>query len=248
MKLPQLYDVFRERWERFQTAYIISDTHFGDKDLQANVKNRPNDEDYVKLINSKVGKNDLLICLGDVGNIEWVRKIRAGHKILIMGNHDAGASNYKRIIEQEIFAADKYDKKSMLAEMREKYPGWKINVDDDEHFSFHSPFIFYVGEADNGLFDEVYTGPLMIAEKLLLSHEPINVPWAANIHGHCHSPNYKDGPNQYNICPDASGDFNPVNFGQILKESGFLSRVQSLHRDTIDNATKRAKKRGRKLG
>ena len=50
MKLPQLYDIFRERWERFQTAHIISDTHFGDKDLQANIKDRPNDEDYIKQI------------------------------------------------------------------------------------------------------------------------------------------------------------------------------------------------------
>ena len=246
MKLPQLYDIFREKWEQFNNIWLISDTHFSDDELAVGAKRAMSDEDYVKLINSKVGKKDMILHLGDVGNIEWVRKIRAGHKVLIMGNHDAGASNYKRVVKQEIFATDKYDKKSMLAEMREKYPGWKITVDDDEHYSFHSPFIFYVGEADNGLFDEVYTGPLMVAEKLLLSHEPIDVPWAANIHGHCHSPNYKDEPNQYNICPDASGDFNPINFGQILKESGFLSRVQSLHRDTIDNATKRARKRGKK--
>ena len=245
MKLPQLYDIFREKWEKFNNIWLISDSHFSDDELAVGAKRAMSDEDYVKLINSKVGKKDMILHLGDVGNIEWVRKIRAGHKVLIMGNHDAGASNYKRIIEQEIFDAKQYDKKSMLAEMREKYPGWKINVDDDEHFSFHSPFIFYVGEADNGLFDEVYTGPLMVAEKLLLSHEPIHG-WDGmfNIHGHVHDPKAKDNAHHFNVCPDATGRFEPISFKEII-EGGYMSKVQSQHRATIDNATKRARKRGK---
>ena len=147
MKLPQLYDIFREKWEQFQTAHIISDTHFGDKDLQANVKNRPNDEDYVKLINSKVGKNDLLICLGDVGDIEYARKLK-GYKILIIGNHDSGKSNYLEV------------------------------------------------------FDEVYQGPLIIGEKLILSHEPIDIVGMFNLHGHIHAMNYKNDDTHFNCCSD----------------------------------------------
>lgn len=190
MKLPQLYDVFRERWERFQTAHIISDTHFGDKDLQANVKNRPNDEDYIKLINSKVGKNDLLICLGDVGDIECARKLK-GYKILIAGNHDAGMSNYKDV------------------------------------------------------FDEVYAGALIVGEKLILSHEPVDVPWAFNIHGHAHHGEPMSDNQHFNVCGEARKCYEPVNLNQFMK-AGFMSKIQTIHRDVIDKATKRARKRGKK--
>ena len=190
MKLPQLYDVFRERWEQFGTAHIISDTHFGDKDLQANIKNRPNDEDYVKLINSKVGKNDLLICLGDVGDIEIARRLK-GYKILIAGNHDAGMSNYKDV------------------------------------------------------FDEVYAGALIVGEKLILSHEPVDVPWAFNIHGHVHSGKPMSDNQHFNVCGEARKCYEPVNLNQFMK-AGFMSKIQTIHRDTIDKATKRARKRGKK--
>lgn len=192
MKMPQLYDVFRERWEQFQTAHIISDTHFGDKDLQAGVKNRPSDEDYVKLINSKVGKNDLLICLGDVGDIEIARRLK-GYKILIAGNHDAGMSNYKDV------------------------------------------------------FDEVYAGALIVGEKLILSHEPVDVPWAFNIHGHVHSGEPMSDNQHFNVCGEARKCYEPVNLNQFMK-AGFMAKIQTIHRDTIDKATKRARKRGRKLG
>ena len=37
-------------------------------------------------------------------------------------------------------------------------------------------------------FDEIYTGPLFIAEKILLSHEPVyGLSWCLNIHGHDHN-------------------------------------------------------------
>ena len=192
MKLPQLYDIFRERWERFQTAHIISDTHFGDKDLQANIKDRPNDEDYVKLINSKVGKNDLLICLGDVGDIECARRLK-GYKILIAGNHDAGMSNYKDI------------------------------------------------------FDEVYAGALIVGEKLILSHEPVDVPWAFNIHGHVHSGAPMSDERHFNVCGEARKCYEPVNLNQFMK-AGFMAKIQTIHRDVIDKATERARKRGYRLG
>ena len=190
MKLPQLYDIFRERWERFQTAHIISDTHFGDKDLQANIKDRPNDEDYVKLINSKVGKNDLLICLGDVGDIEYARRLK-GYKILIAGNHDAGMSNYKDV------------------------------------------------------FDEVYAGALIVGEKLILSHEPVDVPWAFNIHGHAHHGEPMSDNRHFNVCGEARKCYEPVNLNQFMK-AGFMSKIQTIHRDVIDKATKRARKRDNK--
>ena len=180
MILPGLYDIFQERWGKFQTCHITSDTHFSDEELAAGIKNRPTDDLLVKLINSKVGKKDLLIHLGDVGDIEYAKQLR-GYKVLICGNHDSGKTNYADV------------------------------------------------------FDEIYTGPLLIGEKILLSHEPIpNITWAVNLHGHDHCP-HKTDKYHYNFCLDAT-NYLPINFNQWLKE-GHLSKIETIHRITIDKAT-----------
>ena len=183
MALPSVYDIFNERWCN-QTVWIYSDPHFGDKELAAAIPGRPSDEDQIKMINSKVGRKDTIIFLGDIGDVECAKKIR-GYKVLICGNHDAGKTNY--------------------------------------------------AEA----FNEIYTGPLMIGEKLLLSHEPIDIDWAFNIHGHDHAGAYR--PNHFNVCSDVIG-YSPINLNQLLK-SGLLSNTQSIHRTTINEATARKAKR-----
>ena len=94
MNLPQLYDIFNEKWQNFQTCWMISDTHFDDADMRAYF-HTPSGDEIVKKINSKVGKNDMLIILGDVGNLECVKRLR-GYKVLIAGNHDQGLSNFER--------------------------------------------------------------------------------------------------------------------------------------------------------
>ena len=190
MALPGIYDMFNKAWKDYQTIYIISDTHFGDDDLKKAFPNRPSDDELVKLINSKVGKKDLLIHLGDVGDLEYMKKIR-GHKILIAGNHEPGLEKYKEI------------------------------------------------------FDEVYTGALIIGEKLILSHEPVDIPWVFDIHGHDHAGTKRKG--HLNVCADVI-NYTPINFNQFLK-SGASSKIQTIHRETIDKATERKKKRGgRKIG
>jgi calcineurin-like phosphoesterase family protein len=186
MALPGVYKIFNDRWAG-QTVWCISDTHFGDEDLRAGMPNRPSDEELVRRINAKVGRKDTLICLGDVGDIEFAKKLR-GYKVLICGNHDVGHTVYEEV------------------------------------------------------FDEVYSGPLMIGEKLLLSHEPIPVPWALNIHGHDHQGTKRKGC--INVCADVI-DYTPVNMNQLLK-SGIFKDVESIHRATIDKATERKKKRGGK--
>lgn len=98
----------------------------------------------------------------------------------------------------------------------------------------------------NEVFDEVYSGPLMIGEKLLLSHEPVDVPWAFNIHGHDHKGIKRAG--HLNVCADVIG-YKPVHMNNLLSKGGILSRTVSIHRQTIDDATKRKKKRGgKKIG
>lgn len=241
-----LYDIFNSMWNRYQTIYLISDTHFDDEELYIGTKRieRANSDEYVKLINSKAGRKDLIIHLGDVGNLEQLAKIRAD-KMLIMGNHDTGATKYKRQKWKQIFDKDKYSKAEALAEMKKLYPNCRYFI--YEECSFHQPFERWVVLADNALFNWVFEGPVQIGEKLILSHEPVNCDWAFNIHGHIHAHNHKDDERHMCICPDVTEDFEPINLNRLMK-SGFTSKIKTLHRDTIDSATKRARKRGKKLG
>lgn len=183
-----LYDLFQERWvsSKGGTVWLYSDPHFGDKELAAGVPGRPSDEEQIKMINSKVGKKDVLIILGDVGDVECAKKLK-GYKVLIMGNHDAGKTNYKEA------------------------------------------------------FDEIYEGALMIGEKLILSHEPVEILFALNLHGHVHDRRAKSDEHHINLCSDVI-NYTPVNFNQLMK-SGPTSKIETIHRVTIDKATKRKKDR-----
>ena len=187
MALNGVYQIFNERWCK-QTVWIYSDPHFNDAELAEKIAGRPSAQEQIQMINSKVGRCDTILFLGDIGDIECAKQIR-GYKVLICGNHDAGRTNYE------------------------------------------------------GVFDEVYSGPLMIGEKLLLSHEPVDVPWVFNIHGHIHDPRHKDDNNHLNVCSDII-NYTPINLNQLLK-SGISSKVQSIHRTTINKATKRKRKRER---
>ncbi len=236
-----LYDIF-EHWHKKGTVWVYSDTHFGDVELQKSVSSRPIDGIHLANINSKVGKKDTIILLGDVGNVEMAKKIK-GYKILIAGNHDAGLSNYKRVVHNFKLDADSYTKEEALEYAKRLYPNCKYIIEKGYQFSF--PFEYWEIYADNCLFDEVYAGALIVGEKLILSHEPVDVPWAFNIHGHVHSGEPMSDNQHFNVCGDARKCYEPINLNQFMK-AGFMAKVQTIHRDTIDKATKRARKRGKK--
>ena len=231
-----LYKIF-DHWHLEGTLFIYSDPHFNDTDLNTYI-GRPDAEELVKLINSKVGRNDTIIILGDIMDIEPVKKIR-GYKVLIMGNHDSGRTNYERKIWSMKFDKEQYQRDEALLEMQRLYPGCHYTI--SEGYQFHSPFECWEVIADNMLFDEVYEGPLMIAEKLILSHEPVDVPWAFNIHGHIHDPKHKNDKRHFNVCSDVIG-YVPINMNQWMKQ-GYLAHIESIHRTTIDFATERKRKR-----
>ena len=240
--LPGIYDAFQHWGE--QTVWIYSDPHFSDEDLEYGIKNRPSDEEQIRRINAKAGRKDTLIILGDVGNIECVRKLRAGRKVLICGNHDLGATRYKREVVKRIFDQDIHPLVQEIYDiMNAEYPGWHIRVVED--WEFHAPFKRWIAYADNMLFDEVYEGALIVGEKLILSHEPVEIPWLYNIHGHDHAG--KKRKNHLNVCSDVIG-YEPINLTQKLK-SGLMSAITTIHRATIDSATERkAKRGGKKIG
>lgn len=233
-----LYKPF-EHWGE-NTCWIISDTHFDDPDLIHPYPDRPTAAEQVKLINSKVGKNDTLIILGDVGNVEWVRQLR-GYKILVMGNHDAGASNYQRQIWIKKFDKREYQKHEALDEMKRLYPDCSYTI--TEGFDFSSCLGYWEVKADNRLFDLVLTGPVLIGEKLILSHEPIEgLDWCCNLHGHTHDRNIVNDKYHFNVCADVIG-YIPINFNKWIK-GGHLAKIQSLHRQTINEATDRRRRKG----
>ena len=66
-----LYKIF-DHWHEEGTLWIFSDPHFGDDELTTGIPNRPTEAEIVQRINAKCGRKDTLICLGDVGNVEYV--------------------------------------------------------------------------------------------------------------------------------------------------------------------------------
>lgn len=204
-----LYDNFKH-WYRGGTVYFYSDPHFADDEMKYIRKNYIGDDEQVRAINKKIGKKDTIVFLGDIGDVEFISKIR-GYKILVMGNHDSGASNYIRAIEY-----------------------W---------WNWHNDVSYDLVPHDNHLFDEVYEGPLCISEKIILSHEPLDIPFMLNIHGHDHSGWTFQDINHWNVCAENIG-YTPVCIKEIVN-SGRLNKIDSIHRITIDTATERKKVRGK---
>lgn len=289
-----LYDCFKH-WSKAGSVYIYSDPHFSDvehfKLLKAN-HNVPEgintveelDELQINNINTVCHKCDTLILLGDIGNIELVKRLKAGYKVLITGNHDRGVSYYKRVIKTEKVAfkfspeqIEGYKKiekdfghldgpgdAAALGSYQTNYVNALLTthfynnpIKDGKLKVKHNGAIevgyngnndtwYYFVTVDNRLFDEVYSGPLMISDKIILSHEPI-VPcprYLVNLHGHTH-----DRPDKYefldhlyyNFCSEAIG-YKPVSLSKLIKE-GLLSGVDDIHRVAVDRAVERKAKR-----
>jgi calcineurin-like phosphoesterase family protein len=109
-------------------------------------------------------------------------------------------------------------------------------------YEFHVPFIR--GYKSNNLFNEIYTGPLMISDKLILSHEPLclelgvtRTPIAFNIHGHDHSGEYYNDNCHLNLAQNVWG-YTPLNLKEFIND-GILKHISSIHRATIDKAINR---------
>ncbi|SCY79413.1 Calcineurin-like phosphoesterase superfamily protein [Lachnospiraceae bacterium XBB2008] len=84
-------------------------------------------------------------------------------------------------------------------------------------------------------FDEVYTGPLFIADKILLSHEPVyGLQWCLNIHGHDHNDKepYKEGCKHLNLAANKC-EYTPINLGKLIKD-GILADIKNIHRYAIE--------------
>lgn len=182
--IDSLYDKFKP-WSDGGSVWLFSDPHFEDADCKLMDPNWIEPFDQVDILNKCIHKGDTFVCLGDVGNPDYIKMIKAKRKILITGNHD-------------------------------------------------KPHLY------RDVFDEIYDGPLFIADRILLSHEPImGLPWCVNIHGHDHSgvENYQDSCKHLNLAANVCG-YKPVSLGKLIK-NGLMAGVQTIHRTTIDGATER---------
>ena len=230
-----LYNIFNTLWG-MQTIWLYSDPHFGETEKESGLVNKPTDAEQVQRINSKVGRKDTIIFLGDIGDPSWLKGIR-GYKVLITGNHDTGISNYQRVRFQRSFDADEWQEDEVYQKMKQEYPDHCVTV--EKFYDFRKPYTKWVATMDNQLCDEVYSGPLTIGPKLILSHEPIEIDGMFNIHGHVHSLALSTDRDM-NIC-SMNTNYIPVNLNQLMKH-GLTSKVDSIHRITIDNATARKKR------
>lgn len=92
--IKSLYSDYKVAWSLMGSVWIISDTHFDDRDCLLMDDKWPMPEDYIKNLYKYIHcPYDTLIHLGDVGNPEYLDAI-PGYKILITGNHDKGKSKY----------------------------------------------------------------------------------------------------------------------------------------------------------
>lgn len=221
----KLYKPF-EHWYHGGTIWLYSDPHFGDPDN--GTRDWPSDDDQVKMINNGLSKNDTIIFLGDIGDVEYIKKIK-GYKVLIMGNHDKGASNYLKKYRVEVptkgilfESYSRIDVEDVVAEYN------ILEQHDDEAEIFN-----------NYLFDEVYEGPLMINDHVMLSHEPVNMGFGVNIHGHNHAGRMLDrylGCVSINVCSNIV-EFRKRRLDELLEHINYVD----IHRFAIDNARKRTK-------
>ena len=189
MSKLNLYPCF-SKWLEYDNIYLISDTHFADEEMKPLRKDYIGDDEQVERINKIVHKKDLLICLGDCGNIDYFKKIKAGYKVLIMGNHDKGKTNYQRKIEDvKVFCSHGITKEEH--QLIDLYTTNHLLGKEDKEIDLKAKEIFdkysTIEQRDDHLFDEVYDGILTISNDIILSHEPYNSKYHFNIHGHNHS-------------------------------------------------------------
>lgn len=225
-----LYPIF-QRWSKTGSVYLISDTHFYDKDRDI-IGYTITEQEQIDILKKQIHTQDTLIHLGDVGDTAPLEKLPC-YKVLITGNHDGGITKFQQkytIINLD----DLTDKEILLKEKNHEIDYWNYN--------FQAPF--KRGYKNNNLFNEIYTGPLLISQKIILSHEPLSInlyatnqPVIFNIHGHDHSGNYYQDEYHLNICQNIFG-YEPLNLKKFIQQ-GLLNKFVSIHQAAIDYQTKR---------
>ena len=146
-----LYDIFNH-WQEKGSIFIYSDPHFSDKGMKEIRTNYIDDKEQIKRINTVLGKHDTIIFLGDIGNVECIKKIR-GYKVLIKGNHDLGDTLYKEYFNEVYRGSLTINDKIILSHQPRGTLPYEFNIhghihninwkNDDNHFNCCAECINY---------------------------------------------------------------------------------------------------------
>lgn len=126
-----LYDKFKH-WSEKGSVYMVSDTHFDDPDC-IKMSRVPwiSAEEHVSIIQKDVHKCDTLIHLGDVGNPEYLKGIKA-YKVLICGNHDS-ITQYEDIFDEIYDGPIFISPKILLSHEPICGLSWCVNIHGHDH-------------------------------------------------------------------------------------------------------------------
>ena len=133
--IPSLYEPFRA-WSATGSVFIISDTHFDDADCKYMDPAWITPDEHIVLMKKFVHRNDTLVHLGDVGNMEYLKNLPC-RKVLITGNHDRGASYYRSVFDEvydgPLFISDKI----LLSHEPILGLPWCMNIHGHDHSGVH---------------------------------------------------------------------------------------------------------------
>lgn len=215
----KLYSAFKH-WYHGGRIFFYSDPHFSDPEMVYLRKNYIGDEEQVNRINKKIGKNDTIIFLGDIGNPEYIKKVR-GYKVLVKGNHDSGDSNYKRTVNLD-----------------ENY-----NVISDNHL-FDEIYDGELAISPNIILSHEPI-PVLSCNINIHGHDHSN--WGKDliIEMKDGEPRLKEAstPHHFNMCAEHI-DYTPISLDEILSQVR-IKDLTDIHRITIDNAILKKEKRNK---
>ena len=129
--IKTLYEIF-QHWSAKGSVYLLSDLHLDDDDCLLMDPDWIPPEEQIWIINNKVTRNDTFICLGDVGSSDYAAQIKAGHKVLLLGNHDR-RKDYKDIFD-EIYEGPLFISEKILLSHEPVYGlPWCLNIHGHDH-------------------------------------------------------------------------------------------------------------------
>lgn len=129
--IKTLYKIF-QHWSAKGSVYLLSDLHLNDDDCLLMDPDWIPPEEQIGIINNKVTRGDTFICLGDVGSPEFAAQIKAGHKVLLLGNHDH-RKDYKDIFD-EIYEGPLFISEKILLSHEPVYGlSWCLNIHGHDH-------------------------------------------------------------------------------------------------------------------
>lgn len=103
--IASLYEPFK-KWSEQGSVWLISDPHFDDEEsvlMNPGYLPAANAEEYIKILNKMIYKNDTLVCLGDCGNLMRFTQIKCNNIVLVRGNHDDKGSGYYAPYFNEVY-------------------------------------------------------------------------------------------------------------------------------------------------